>query len=150
MNEFLDVNPSNLDGESIYDYNEHLPFPTLNYIEKETGINLMTAIKSEQETYAFVRMMTKLTRDLIFGAIKSETRPKLEYLIAKSEDYRKSFIDMVCGMIFITRIKGLESVLVTGEIGIKELPKMVQAKGYMMFTNQYRFILTKDQIRSDY
>jgi len=150
IQELLNVNPSTLDTISEYDYTEHLPFPKLNYVEQETGVNLIEKTRSDEQAKATLRYITKLTRDLIYSKIQVDTRPKLEFLIAKHEDYRKSFIDMVCGMVMLARIKGIESVLLTGEYGIKDLPKMIQAKGYMLFTNQYAFRLTKEQIRSDY
>lgn len=150
INELLVVNPTTLDINSEYDMAEHTPFPKLNYIAKETGVDLILATKSEENAKATLRMLTKLVRDILYNAVQRGTRSKLEFLIAKHEDYRKAFIDVVAGMVFATRVKGLESVLITGEMGIKDLPKLVQVKMDFLLANQYGFTLTQDQIRSDY
>jgi len=78
------VNPTSLDGDSVYNYNLHLPIPSKEYIIQETGIDLILATGSIQEADATLRFMTKTAMNAIKANLTSEARNIIEYLIAKS------------------------------------------------------------------
>lgn len=151
MTDLLNVNPTNLDGtSSIYNYDEHMPFPTLDYIKKQINIDMSEGTGGTLNAEATVRYMSKIILNIIYDSIAYESRNKLEFLIAKSERYRKAFIDTVCAMLLTTRGKGIAELLDSGKLGKESVSKVAQAMGSILFTNQYQFVLTQDQIRSDY
>ena len=151
ITELLSVNPTDLDGTtSTYDYEEHMPFPTLDYIKQQINIDMVDGTGSTLNAQATVRYMSKIVLNIIYDFIAYESRNKLEFLIAKSERYRKAFIDTVCAMLLTTRGKGIAELLESGKLGKESVSKVAQAMGSILFTNQYNFILTNDQIRSGY
>lgn len=151
ITDLYNVNPSDLDlTTSTYDYNEHLPFPTLEHIRKETAVDMVQGTGSTDVAKATVRYLTKLTANIIYDTIALESRNKLEFLIAKSERHRKAFIDTVCAMVLTTRGDGIAELLKSGRLNKNDLSKVVQAYGSILFINLYNFTLPDDVIRSDY
>ncbi len=148
--DLYDVNPSSLDGNSVYDFNEHMPFPKIDYVRNETGVDMVVGIGGSTQANATLRFLTKLMMNVIKDSIMPVSRPKVEFLIAKDKQYRKAFEDSVCALILTTRGKGISELLESGGLEKASLAKIVQATASILFTNQYNFYLHDTQIRSGY
>ena len=100
MQELYSVNPTDLNiGQSVYDTQEHIPFPTLDYIKLETGIDVTEGSGDSVKATALVRFISKTAMGYIKELVIPETREKIEFLIAKSTEHRKAFVDFVCAVV---------------------------------------------------
>ena len=150
--ELLNVNPSTLDDNNQkYNLVEHMPFPTIEFIFNETGIDMVSKV-GENEAQATLRYMTKLTMNLIKSSLLPETRVVLEFLIAKYRSYRKGFIDTVATVISTARYEGLQEIMKTGQLGEKDLPKIVQASATAngLLIKRYTQDIPYEYVRKDY
>jgi hypothetical protein len=150
ITELYGVNPSTLDVNSTYDFTEHMPFPKMDYVRAETGVDMVIGVGGSTQANATLRYLTKLMMNVIKDSIMPVSRPKVEFLIAKDIQYRKAFIDSVCSLVLTTRGKGISELLESGQLDKASLSKVVQATASILFTNQYNFQLHDTQIRSDY
>ena len=67
--ELLNVDPKTLDDNNQkYNLVEHMPFPTIEFIFNETGIDMVSKV-GENEAQATLRYMTKLTMNLIKSSL---------------------------------------------------------------------------------
>ena len=147
-----DIVPSSLDDDTNeYNITDHLPYPTFPYVEKETGIDMLGGI-GEREALPTLRYMTKFTMNTLKSLVYPPSRVMLEFLIAKSAEHRKAFIDTVCVVIATTKGKGLQDFLATGDLTSADLPKMVQASARAngLLTQYYSEILPTEEVRKDY
>lgn len=144
------VNPTSLDGDSVYNYNLHLPIPSREYIIQETGIDLILATGSIQEADATLRFMTKTAMNAIKANLTSEARNIIEYLIAKSPRHRAGFLDVVAYLILAVKGNGLEELLKEGSTKIHSLNKLAQyqAEANNLLVQRYDFFL--ENIRDNY
>lgn len=144
------VNPTSLDGDSVYDYNLHIPIPTKEYILKETGIDLTLATGSIQEADATLRFMTKTAINAIKANLTSNARNIIEYLIAKSPRHRAGFLDVVAYLILAVKGNGIEELLKEGTTKIQSINKLaqLQAEANNLLVHQYDFYL--ENIRDNY
>lgn len=80
---------------STYSLKDHLPFPTLEYIEYETGFNLFQESGSEVKAQALIRTYTKAAWNALRAIKTQDTANKLEFLIATNKEYRAAFLEYV-------------------------------------------------------
>lgn len=100
---------------SEYNFSTHLPYPTLDRIYEDTGINLIELEGSTHKAEAKIRLFTtKAYRILVYGKVEKTNRD-LEYLIATSLDFRESFIQYVTNLIGDVFISGNNSILMSSE-----------------------------------
>ena len=72
------VNPTTLDGDSVYNFTLHLPIPTTSYILQETGIDLVVSTGSNSQANATLRFMTKTAMNAIKTNLTAEARISIE------------------------------------------------------------------------
>lgn len=110
-------NPSDLDGlNSKYDYDLHLPIPTVDFIKQETGEDLILLAGNETKAKAFLRQIANFTMSFVKRDRSKETAYKLEYLIAKNKEYRHAFIMFVSNIVFeIINSQAMETYLTSGK-----------------------------------
>lgn len=82
-------------GDSNYTWNFHLHWPviTKEYVEKYTGVDLEAAAGRDlrQADMNLLKIAT-LSRGYILGKLPNVSRPILEFLVAKSSDYREEVL----------------------------------------------------------
>jgi hypothetical protein len=150
MNILDTVNPTSLDGNSVYDFNLHLPIPTKTYILQETGIDLSLAVGSEVEADITLRFLAKTAMAVIKSNIPSQAKLNIEYLIAKSERHREAFCNVVAYMVLSVRGKGLDTLLDGGKGTLDAISRMarLQAEANDLLVHRYDFVV--NEVRSDY
>jgi hypothetical protein len=142
--ELLPINPSSLDGYSVYDYNIHLPLPTFSFILQETGVDLVLATGSEQEAQSVVRFLSQTAMNIIKDNVPPQAKINIEFLIAKSAKHRQAFITMVAYLVLTTRAKGLDDLLANTE----QIAHMVKIQAHDLLQHKYDFVV--DEVRGDY
>lgn len=145
-----DINPSTLDGQSVYQYDIHLPIPTYSFIRQETGIDLIVATGSEQEAQATLRFLTRTAMNAIKTNLITETRNTIEFLIAKSVPHRQAFITVVAYLVLATKNEGLTNLIKEGDTTIQQLSKIAQAQAEANGLLNQRYNFTVIDVRSDY
>lgn len=140
------VNPSDLDGYSVYDYELHLPLPTLSFILRETGIDLTLSTGTEQEAQSVVRFLAQTAINTIKEHVPSQARLNIEFLIAKSVEHRRAFITMVAYLVMATRAKGLDDLLADTS-RVSNLVR-IQAQANNLLQHKYDFVV--EDVRGDY
>lgn len=150
MNELLNINPTTLDGDSVYDYQLHLPIPTRSFVLRETGIDMVLATGSEIEADATIRFMTTTAMNMIKTNVPPQAKINIEFLIAKSTRHRQAFISLVAYMLLAAKGKGIDALLDGGATTIDALARIarIQAEANGLLVHQYDFAVT--DVRSDY
>lgn len=150
MNELLNINPTTLDGDSVYNFQLHLPIPTRSYIMRETGMDLILATGNEVEADALLRFMSITAMNMIKANVPSNARLNIEFLIAKNKRHREAFLEVVAMMILSAKGKGIDTLLEGGQATIDTLSRIarVQAEANDLLVHHYDFTI-KD-VRSDY
>lgn len=150
MEQLKNVNPTTLDGNSVYDYDLHLPIPTKTFILQETGIDLTLATGSESEADSTLRFLSKTAMAVIKSNVPSQAKLNVEYLIAKSERHRQAFIDVVAYMVLSVRGKGFDTLLDGGKGTLDAISRMarLQAEANDLLVHRYDFYV--DEVRGDY
>lgn len=135
------INPTTLDGDSVYNYDLHLPIPTISYIAQETGIDLVVSTGSTTQANATLRFMTKTAMNAIKTNLTSEARITVEYLIAKSERHRSAFLDVVAYLILAVKGNGIDELLKEGDTKITALNRLaqLQAQANDLLVQRYDF-----------
>jgi len=135
------INPTTLDGDSVYNYDLHLPIPTISYIAQETGIDLVVSTGSTTQANATLRFMTKTAMNAIKTNLTSEARITVEYLIAKSERHRAAFLDVVAYLILAVKGNGIDELLKEGDTKITALNRLaqLQAQANDLLVQRYDF-----------
>lgn len=135
------VNPTTLDGDSVYNSTLHLPIPTISYIAQETGIDLVVSTGSTTQANATLRFMTKTAMNAIKTNLTSEARITVEYLIAKSAKYRAAFLDVVAYLILAVKGNGIDELLKEGDTKITALNRLaqLQAQANDLLVQRYDF-----------
>ena len=80
---------------STYSIRDHLPFPKLEFIKKETGFDIFQESGNEEKAQALIRTYTKTAWNALRAIKTQDTTNKLEYLIATDERYRYAFLEYV-------------------------------------------------------
>lgn len=113
---------------STYDTEEHLPFPTLEFIKDETGFDLFYESGSEVKAQAMIKTYTKAAWKALASLKTTETRNKLEYLIATNETYRRAFLDLVASFVnAIYHLGGIDFLKATPSVDTsRDLPLLVR------------------------
>ena len=135
------INPTTLDGDSVYNFTLHLPIPTTSYIAQETGIDLVVSTGSTTQANATLRFMTKTAMNAIKTNLTSEARITVEYLIAKSAKYRAAFLDVVAYLILAVKGNGIDELLKEGDTKITALNRLaqLQAQANDLLVQRYDF-----------
>ncbi len=92
---------------SVYDFNLHLPIPTLEKLRAETGIDLLTFTGTEIKAIADIKMNAIKAKNILMGSKTRNSASDMEYLIAINETYRSDFISYVCSFIYDILFNGL-------------------------------------------
>jgi len=142
--ELRTVNPSSLDGFSVYDYNRHIPIPTFSFVIDETGIDLVLATGSEQEAQSVLTFLSQTAMNIIKDNVPPQAKINIEFLVAKSERHRRAFITMVAYLVLTTRSKGLDDLLANTH----QIAHMVKIQAHDLLQHKYDFIV--DEVRGDY
>jgi hypothetical protein len=144
------VNPTTLDGDSVYNFTLHLPIPTTSYILQETGIDLVVSTGSNSQANATLRFMTKTAMNAIKTNLTAEARISIEYLIAKNARHRAAFLDVVAYLILAVKGNGIDELLAGGNTKITALNKLaqLQAQANDLLVQKYDF--TVIDIRDNY
>lgn len=150
MEQLKNVNPTSLDGDSVYDFDIHLPLPTISYILQETGIDLTISTGSTTQANTTIRFMSKTAMNAIKANLPSQARINVEYLIAKSERHRSAFLDVVAYMILAVKGNGIDDLLQSGGTQIDTLNRLaqLQAQANDLLVHRYDFIV--DEVRGNY
>ena len=115
------MNPTALDkSTSVYDYDLHMPIPTLSFIAAETGEDMIINIGNEAKAMALVRKYTKIAYNLLMSTKIQQTRNDMEFLIATNPEYRLAFISFVAGLISDMYVAGDEAMLLADGVNIAE------------------------------
>lgn len=96
---------------SVYDFNAHLPFPTLDSIYANTGINLVELEGSTMQAEAKVKMFTRKAFKILTYNRVEKTNRDLEFLIATTTKFRQAFLEYVINLIGDLFISGNNSIL---------------------------------------
>lgn len=148
--DLTNINPTTLDGDSVYNFDLHLPIPTISYILQETGIDLVISTGSTTQANATLRFMTKTAMNAIKTNLTSEARVIIEYLIAKSERHRAAFLDVVAYLILAVKGNGIDELLKEGDTKITALNRLaqLQAQANDLLVQRYDFYVQEP--RSNY
>ncbi len=92
---------------SVYDFNLHLPVPTLEKFRAETGIDLLTFTGTEIKAKADMKMNAIKAKNILMGSKMRNSANDMEYLIATNETYRNDFVSYVCSFIYDILFNGL-------------------------------------------
>lgn len=135
------VNPTTLDGDSVYNFTLHLPIPTTSYILQETGIDLVVSTGSNAQANATLRFMTKTAMNAIKTNLPAEARLSIEYLIAKNARHRAAFLDVVAYLILAVKGNGIDELLTEGDTKITALNRLaqLQAQANDLLVQKYDF-----------
>lgn len=105
---------------SVYNFNTHLPYPSIQSIYDNTGINLIELEGSTHQAESKVKLFTnKAYKILVYGKVERTNR-QLEYLIATNEDFRREFLEYVISLIGDVFISGNNSILMGSEAETSE------------------------------
>lgn len=150
MTDLKSVNPISLNGDSVYDFDLHLPIPTKSFVLCEVGIDLTLATGSEQQADATLRFLSKTVMNVIKNNIPTQAKINIEYLVAKSQRHRRAFIDTVAFVVLSVRGKGVETLLNEGKGTLDSISRMarLQAEANDLLVHKYDFIV--EDIRGDY
>ncbi len=97
-----------LNDISTYSLKDHLPFPTLDYIKKETGFDLFQESGSEEKAQALIRTYTKAAWNTLRAIRTQDLVNKIEFLIATDERYRYAFLEYVA--VFVSAVYHLGGI----------------------------------------
>lgn len=144
------VNPISLNGDSVYDFDLHLPIPTKSFILREVGVDLTLATGNEQQADATLRFLSKTVMNVIKDNVPSQAKINIEYLIAKSERHRRAFIDTVAFLVLSVRGKGIDVLLNEGKGTLDSISRMarLQAEANDLLTHKYDFFV--EEVRVGY
>jgi hypothetical protein len=144
------VSPDTLNGDSIYDYDLHLPIPTKSYIKREVGIDLTLATGSEDDADTTLRFLSKTAMAVIKSNVPSQAKINIEFLIAKSERHREAFLDVIAYLVLSVRGKGIDVLLDGGKTTLDSISRMarLQAEANDLLQQRYDFIV--EDVRGDY
>lgn len=144
------VNPDSLNGDSVYDYDLHLPIPTKSFIQREIGIDLTLATGSESQADATLRFLAKTAMNTIKANVPSQAKINVEYLIAKDSRYRQAFNDTVAFLVLTVRGKGIDTLLSEGKGTLDNLSRMarLQAEANDLLVHRYDFFV--EEVRGNY
>lgn len=92
---------------SVYDFNLHMPIPTLEKLRAETGIDLLAFAGNETKAKADLKMHTLTAKNILMGSKTRNSANDIEYLIATNETYRNDFISYVCSFVYDILFNGL-------------------------------------------
>lgn len=81
---------------STYDLETHTPYPTFEFILKETGEDMVINNESNfDKAKAQLRQFTDTAKDFIMSKKPKHTADYMEYLIATKEEWRMEFLRFV-------------------------------------------------------
>lgn len=92
---------------SVYDFNLHLPVPTLEKLRAETGIDLLAFTGTETKAKADLKMHALKAKNILMSSKTRNSASDMEYLIATNETYRNDFISYVCSFVYDILFNGL-------------------------------------------
>ncbi len=149
------TNPKDLDKNiSVYDFDNHLPIPTLSYFKKTTGEDLTIELGIDaQKATAILFKHTKDAMNILLAGKLIDDRKVVEYLIATREDYRMDFVNYACVYIASTLVNGDEALNETGETKdpLSRLPQSAQNAIKASKLNIARFDqITKIEVITNY
>ena len=143
------MNPKDLDKNiSVYDFDNHLPIPTVSYFKKTTGEDIMLELGIDaQKATAIMFKHAKDCMNILQASKSAQDRKVIEYLIATSEDYRMNFVNYVCTYVASTLINGDEALTELGHTSnpLDRLPQSAQNAikstniGIQRFTDRLRY-----------
>ena len=90
------------DETNTYSTKYHLPLPSLDHVFNETGVDMRIGV-GDDSVDQILLYITKFTMNTLKTLVPPPTRNMLEFLIAKSSNYRRGFVDTVCAVISTTR-----------------------------------------------
>ena len=147
------MNPKDLDKNiSIYDFDNHLPVPTVGYFKKTTGEDIMLELGIDaQKAAAIMFKHAKDCMNILQASKLMQDRKVVEYLIATNQDYRTDFVNYVCAYVASTLINGDEAITELGHTSnpLDRLPQSAQNAvkstkiGIQKFTDRMRFEVEK-------
>lgn len=105
------------DLNSVYDLEAHTAYPTIQYIQNQTGESMITLSGNELKAKATIRQITDEVKQFLFNSKLRDTYNVLEYLIATKMNYRLEWIKSIANIIYAeynmseTRQEAIERVL---------------------------------------
>jgi uncharacterized tellurite resistance protein B-like protein len=112
------MTPTELDNnKSKYDYDNHVPYPTITFIQSETGENLNILSGSELRAKAEIKQITDEFKQELFNMKLRETFNTIEYLVAFKKEWRHEFIKSIANVIYAeyntqeTRIDAIRRII---------------------------------------
>ena len=95
------MTPTDLDKTtSIYDYDTHTPYPTIQFILDQTGEDMIVLAGSKIKARAEIRQLTDEVKSVLFRNKLRKTYNDLEYLIATKANFRYDFIKTVAQILY--------------------------------------------------
>lgn len=85
---------------STYDMIKHTAYPSIYYIESETGENLTYLVGNELRAKTEIRQITDELMAYLSRNRLRETFNTMEYLIAVKKEWRNEFIKLVANVIY--------------------------------------------------
>lgn len=95
------MTPTDLDKTtSVYDYDTHTPYPTIQFILNQTGEDMTMLAGNTIKAKAEIRQLTDEVKSVLFKNKLRNTYNDLEYLIATRSDFRHDFIKTVAQILY--------------------------------------------------
>ena len=95
------MTPTDLDKTtSVYDYDTHTPYPTIQFILNQTGEDMTMLAGNQIKAKAEIRQLTDEVKAVLFRNKLRNTYNDLEYLIATRADFRHDFIKTVAQILY--------------------------------------------------
>jgi hypothetical protein len=123
---------------SVYSKELHVSIPTLDYLKKATGIDVMLEAGNKELAEGKVYSLTSRARDMLFVGKSTQTQRIISYLIFKGT-WKEAWENYVLKYIEATLYYGDETVW-------KETPKMIHNAifGSVLMTREFTY-----QIKSE-
>lgn len=135
-----------------WDFVNHWPILTIDYLENETGVNLASKKGNAELAAIELAKVSKLSKLFLFKQLLRETQYKLEYIIAKDQDVLYEVLQYQVHIFEAGFVDGgwLSMYETTDEYGIKSTIGMA-AEDYLLTsslrTNQYKMEIDVDLLR---
>lgn len=141
-----------LDGltGSEYDFNSHLPYPTIQKIYDDIGINLTLLEGSSYQAESKIKLFVRKAFQILNYGKTEKTNRDLEYMIATELHFRTSFVEYVINLIGDIFVSGNKSILMSSEAESAEELRQRARLYHSGLLDASRYIIEPYKYRSGY
>ena len=152
MTNLRDVDPKSLDNSNIAVYSQqyHVPVITPSYVNKRLRINLTNATKDDDGALAFCLDFSIEAMKILKYPMLKEDGDCVEFLIAKSREYRDKFVDFVLTRIKVWFANGFGKQVEQSPNNSYDTLTPLEKMDVEQFPKRYRFRVPSDIYRSNY